>query len=427
MNWTRPLRYIALGLCLAYALPIACGSGGVVGGKCKKGYATCSNDTPVAGESATTNAKGGNSNTGGNSPTDSGNGTGADAQGGNGDLPDGGFFDSPVDGQGDAEAPVECLPPHDSPSHCGDCKTQCAEPNPYCAPDGNGSFACVPRCEEPLILCQNQCVDPESFNSDPDNCGKCGNACPSDICQDGICRGARYGNVALLCSDLNSAMSDSGLAAILGNAVFMPQANPVKVLAYTRGAGAAAVNKINLLIAAAGRQRNRTADIQEAKTVGDVTGNLNIDDFHVLLIHDLDQAEAGEAAAAATTWESGSVLSSFTKAGGVVVVLDGSDGTGEMHELINAGNLLDPTQQVSVTGQTELVTAGESPMPGQVFNNAPFDIIGANVLNSFLGTSHTCTFNTDAQEGSDLIFAFTDDPNPGVGAPVAIHRVISPQ
>jgi len=106
--------------------------------------------------------------------------------------------------------------------------------------------------------------------------------------------------------------------------------------------------------------------------------------------------------------------------------LDGSDGTGEMHEFINAGNLLDPTQQTSVTGQTELLTAGQMPMPGEIFNNAPFDVIGVNVLNSFLGSSHTCTFNTDAQEGSDLIFVFTDDPVRGVGAPVAIHRVIAP-
>lgn len=426
MSWMRPLRYIALGLCLAYALPTACGTAGVVGGKCNEDYPDCNNDTPVAGRSATTGAKGGNSSTGGNSPSDAGNGSGADAQGGDGQLPDGGFFDSPVDGETDAEAPVECLPPHDSPSHCGACDTRCVEPKPLCAPNDDGGFKCVPICEPPLVECQGQCVDPDSFNSDPDNCGKCGNACPSDICQNGMCRGARYGNVALLCSDLNSATTDSGLAAILGNAVFMPQGKSVKVLAYTRGASAAAVNKVNLLITAQGDVRGRTAVIKQAKTVEDVRADLNIDDFQVLLIHDLDQAEAGDAAAAATTWESSGVLSSFTKAGGVVVVLDGGDGTGEMHEFINAGNLLDPTQQTSVTGQTELITAGQNPMPGEIFNNAPGDVLGANVFDSFLGSSHTCTFNTDAQEGPELIFVFTDNAARGQGAPVAIHRVIAP-
>jgi hypothetical protein len=281
-------------------------------------------------------------------------------------------------------------------------------------------------CEPPLVECQGQCVDPESFNSDPDNCGVCGNACPSDICQAGKCVGARYGNVALLCSDLNSAVSDSGTTALLGNAVFMPPTNPVKVLAYTRGASAAAVNKVNLMIAAAGNPRSRTAQITEAKTVQSVTANLNIGDYQVLLIHDLDQANTGDPAAAATTWESGSVLTSFAKAGGVIVVLDGGDGTGEMNELINAGNLLDPTQQTSIAGQSELLTPGDSPMPGEVWNNAPFDVIGVNVLSQFRSTSHTCTFVTDAQESSDLIFVLTDAPERGEGAPVAIHRVITP-
>jgi hypothetical protein len=419
MSWMRPLRYIALGLCLAYAFPAACGSGGVVGGKCKKGYATCTNDTPVGGESATTNAKGGSSSTGGTSPTDAGNGTGAAAQGGDGQLPDGGFFDSPVDGQSDAEAPLECLPPHDSPSHCGDCDTQCVKPNPYCAPDGNGSFECVPLCEAPLVECQGQCMDPESFNSDPDNCGKCGNACPSDICQSGVCVGARYGSIALFCTDFNSANASSSLTTMLGNAVFTPTNNPVKVLSFTKGASAAAVNRVNQVISWAGMPRNRSAEITEAKAVGDVTAKLNVVDFQVLLVHDLDQAGVGEAAGAATAWESGSVLTSFARAGGVIIVLDGGDGRGEMHTLINAGKLLDPGGAPLLNGQTDIT--GQ-----QVWNNAPFDVVGANVLSPFLGTSHTCTFDTTATETNDIIFVLSDDQIRGDGAPVAIHRVIAP-
>jgi hypothetical protein len=419
----RALRFVALGLSLAYALPVACGSNGLVGGKCKKGTGACS-DAADGGRNQTTNAMGGALNNGGASNTEAGNG--AATQGGDGQLPDGGFVDSPVDGETDAEVPLECLPPHDAPSHCGDCDTTCSAPKPFCAPDGDGSFLCVPLCEPPLVECQGQCVDPESYNSDPDNCGECGNACPSDICQDGLCRGARYGNVALVCSDLNSATSDSGMTALLGNAVFMPLTNPVKVLAYTRGASAAAVNKVNLMIAAAGSPRSRTAEITEATTVQAVTADLNIDDYQVLLIHDLDQAESGDPAAAATTWESSSVLTSFAKAGGVIVVLDGGDGTGEMHELINAGNLLDPTQKTKIAGQLPLFTSGESPMAGEVWNNAPFDVIGFNVLSQFRATSHTCTFVTDALESSELIFVLTDAPEIGEGAPVAIHRVIAP-
>ena len=420
MSWMRALKFIALGLSLAYVLPTACGSGGVVGGECRdvKGYTRC-DGTAAGAEGPGTQAKGGASTTtGGTTGAEAGNdGTAADGQGGNGELPDGGFLDAPVDGQSDAEAPLECLPPHDKPSHCGDCDTKCKDPTPLCAPDGNNSFECVPKCIPPLVECQGQCMDPASFNSDPENCGKCGVACPSDICQAGKCVGARYGNIALLCMDFNSATRGSSPVALLGNAVFMPPTNPVKVLSYTRGATPAAVTRVNTVIDWFGSPIKRSAQMTEAKTVDDVTAKLSILDYQVLLIHDLDQAKAGDAAAAATTWESASVLSSFAKAGGVIIVLDGGAGTGEMNELINAGNLLDSTGKTSVTSQTDIT--GQ-----QVWNNAPFDILGANVLSPFLGKSHTCTFDTNAKSSNDTIFVLSDDE--AGGAPVAIHRVIAP-
>jgi hypothetical protein len=414
MNKLKALRFIALGLALAYVLPVACGNGGLVGGECANPDCTAS-----GGSSGNSNGKGGGptSNTSGNGTNEAGNGTAAAPQGGEGTLPDGGFFDSPVDGQSDAEAPLECLPPHDSPSHCGDCDTKCVDPKPFCAPDGNGSFECVPLCEAPLIECQGQCVTLDSFKSDPDNCGKCGNECPSDICQDGKCVGARYGNIALICTDFNSVTPASSPTTLLGNAVFMPPKNPVEVLAYTRGASAAAVARINQVITWAGDPRGRIAHITEAKAVADVTTNLNVTDFQVLLIHDLDQAKAGDPKATATTWESSSVLSSFAKAGGVIIVIDGGDGTGEMNELINAGNLLDPSAKTSIIGQTDVT--GEF-----VWNNAPADVLGVNVLSPFRGTSHTCTFDTDAKASSDTIFVLSDDEAGGL--PVAIHRVIAP-
>jgi hypothetical protein len=416
MSWMRPLKFIALGLCLAYAFPAACGNGGVVGGECRKASGLCDPNGTGADGQGGAKPTGGASNLGGSTPTDAGNGSAAAPFGGDGQLPDGGFFDSPVDGQSDAEAPLECLPPHDAPSHCGDCDTRCKEPTPFCAPDDNGSFECVPLCEPPLVECQGQCVDPDSFNSDPDNCGRCGNACPSDICQDGKCVGARYGSVALLCMDFNSVTPASSPTKLLGNAVFALPTNPVQVLAYTRGASAAAVKRVHQVIGW-GAPMSRTAEFTEATTVDEVTGDLSISKYQVLLIHDLDQAVVGEPAAAATTWESGSVLSSFAKAGGIIIVLDGGDGTGEMNELINAGNLLDPTGKVSIIGQTEVT--GE-----QVWNNAPFDVVGNNVVSPFLATSHTCTFDTAAKASSDTIFVLSDDQEGGL--PIAIHRVIAP-
>jgi hypothetical protein len=414
MKLARALRYIALGLALAYAFPAACGSGGVVGGECKDSR-NC-RATGEGGDGQGTNPKGGSLNFGG-ATAEGGNGAAAMPQGGDNELPDGSIFDSPVDGASDADAPLMCLPPHDSPLHCGDCDTQCMAPTPLCAPDGNGSFECVPLCEPPLVECRGQCLDPDSFLSDPDNCGKCGNECASDICQAGKCVGAKYGNVALICMDFNANDRESSATSLLGNAIFLPAKNPVKVLAYTRGASAAAVARVNTVIGWEEDARGRTASITEAKTVDSVTNTLNINDYQVLLIHDLDEAKSGDPAAAATTWESGSVLSSFAKAGGVIIVIDGGDGTGEMHELINAGNLLDPTGQVTIDGQTEIT--GDV-----VWNNAPGDALGSNLLVQSLATSHTCTFDTAAKASSELVFVLSDDPDDG--APVAIHRVIAP-
>lgn len=443
MKWLKALQIVALGLGLAYTLPLACGSGGVVGGKCKDGYVTCdgrcvdlrtdrqncaSCGNECSGKLACAEAQcggpdgnmmvpqGGASNTGGTA-NEAGAGTAAASQGGDGELPDGGFFDSPVDGQPDAETPIECLPPFDSPSNCGACGNVCMKPNPLCGPDGEGGFHCVPKCIAPLVECNGQCLDPDSFNSDPDNCGRCGNKCPSDICQSGKCVGARYGNIALLCMDFNSAMSTSGPTTLLGNAVFAPAKNPVRVLSYTRGSSAAAVNRVHQVIDWAGGARGRSAEITEAKTADVVTGSLNINDFDVFLVHDLDQAKPGEPAAAATTWESGSVLSSFGRAGGVIVVVDGGDGIGEMNQLINAGKLLDPDGKVTIDSQTELLNE-------QVWNNAPFDVLGVNVISPFLGTSHTCTFDITGKIGSDTILVLGDDETGG--SPVAIHRVIAP-
>jgi hypothetical protein len=449
-RWLRALRFIGLGLALAYALPTACGSGGVVGGKCRSGYTNC-NGQCVALQTDVDNCgvcgavcapdegcgdgvcdpdvprpQGGASGNGGTS-NQSGNGTSGSEQGGSGDLPDGGFFDSPVDGQGDADVPVECLPPHDSPSHCGDCDTRCPVEAPLCQATSDGSsFECVPFCDPPLVECRGECVlAPDAYQSDPDNCGRCGLECPSDICQAGECVGARYGHIALFCMDLNSATTDTGSADVLANAALIPNTNPVRVLAYTRGTTPAAVSKVNALLNAKAAERGRKVTITEAKTDSAVTNNLSILSYEVLLVHDLDVAESGDPAATATDWESSSTITSFTKAGGVVIVLDGSDGTGEMHDFINAANLLQgASSTLTITGQNDITDA-------KVYNLAGADVVGVNVVSEFRGTSHTCTFATsgtlDAQDTFVVVGdAESQSDGSGGGDPVVIHRIIKP-
>src|SRR5262245_29680430 len=45
----------------------------------------------------------------------------------------------------------------------------------------------VVTCDPPRRFCNTVCVDPES---DPNNCGKCGNACSLGTCSAGACTNA---------------------------------------------------------------------------------------------------------------------------------------------------------------------------------------------------------------------------------------------
>jgi hypothetical protein len=344
----------------------------------------------------------------------SGDGSGGDGSNPDGRLPDGADPDggdrdgSDLDGSDlDADNPdAPCLPPFNTPFRCGDCDTRCT-PLEFCSPV-DGGFACVP-CDPPLSRCGNTCVN---LNTDPLNCGRCGNVCPTRLCQGGVCVGAVAGHIVLMCSNYEQTPADSPHTRALANAVFLSINNPVRVLTYQQYTLAANKNKVDSLINGAAAGRGRTVQFTAATNPAQVAANLNVLSYDVLLVYDQPNAPAGTLGTIGASWLA--TLDSFTRAGGIVIVMNSGTGTAEMDTLIDRADLL------PVTGETEINAL-------QVYNRAPGDAIGIGVLSPYLTQRQTCTFTTTARPSADTAFVVTTATEDGTpGDPVIVHRNIVP-
>ena len=185
---------------LGLAFPAACGSSGVVGGKCSASHIDCNgqcvdaqNDAnncggcgrkckvgvvcedalcdgvPAGGNGGASGNGGMSGNAGdGGSSADSGAGNGGEA--GSDDYDAGNLSDAHPDGD------AGCVAPYNTAAKCGDCKTKCSGAKPNCAPYGKDEYVCVAACEPPLVACDGQCVDPSAYTT-PDACGSCNVKC----------------------------------------------------------------------------------------------------------------------------------------------------------------------------------------------------------------------------------------------------------
>lgn len=452
MSRSQRSRLIFWGALAALAFPAACGSSGVVGGNCRGDYLACDHvcvdgqndasncgacghhcDTGVScvsgicGGSDASAGSAGSSNSGAGSGGDSslagaGNegggttggstsgGNGGSSNAGNGGLSSAGNGGNNQAGASEGGAPDCGTPPFDTPEACGDCNTQCTGDTPICSPDGKGSFLCVAKCDAPFVRCGSQCVD---LNIDPDHCGGCDTVCPSGICQGGKCVGANVGHVVVACMDYQTPVAGSPQTVLLGNAIFLPIRNPVRILAYTEFAPTAARTKVNQDIGFAAMARGRAYGITNSATFADVTAKLNINDFDVFVIYDQSAAPPGQLATVGSAWQTSTVLSSFSAAGGVIVALTGGGENDEMDQLFTQSSLLEVSSLTSATATT-------------FYNRAPADALGVNVISPFLSPQSSCTLATPTAPDNDTIFVIRDAASPAVGSPVVVHRVIEP-
>ena len=301
-----------------------------------------------------------------------------------------------------------CLPPFNTAEACGDCDTQCEGGTPFCAPADGGGFECVPICDEGLTRCAFQCVD---LQTDPRNCGTCFNICPSGVCEDAICLGSTPGHVVYACMNYAEVFLVSSQVTLLGNAVFLPRREPVRVLAYSEHADAEVMAATDRAIRWAGAELSRTAEITRVEDVAEIETELILSNYDVFLVYDQPNAATGELASAGA--QLATTVTAFTRGGGVAVLLSGATGIGEMGEFATSAGLA--------------AIGTETPYSSLAYIQGSGDVLTVDVVAPFQTLESSCTFATSEIPSSDTIFVFTDtDPTVGVGEPIVLHRVVTP-
>ena len=340
---------------LPFALLVACADvNSVVGGACAEGYVlrdnACVLDSLVTSDGGASDAAGdpdGHRLEGGKS-----NGDGGEAQ-------------------SDASSPITAL-----------------DPGTMCTP--------------PEVRCAGLCVD---TSSDPDNCGACGHVCPSNACSAGKCVGAAPGHVVVIGHDYETAPSTfSSQARVLVNATLIPASNPLRVLSYEEYADPSAVNNAEAVVTAEAKQLGRSVTFAPVSSSQTVSSTIDDAGYDVLLVHDQRSAPAGTLASIGSSWQSDGHVAAFLHAGGVVVVLTGGGGTGEMPGLATSAGLLDVTSQSTVTGPLTVL--------------APADAVGSGVVSPYVPKPSTVTLATEAN-GGDVVWVVAQN-----GAPVVVHKIM---
>ena len=397
----------------------SCGNS-VVGGDCADGYELCSGACVLRG-ACTPGFDGGDSSIlldGDESDVDDPDGVGRhDSDAGREDVSSTEASDADArsgDGaDGDGRIPDGCpAPPFDNVSNCGACGVVCSGDTPVCKPVGSSTdggvdaatpFACASPCEGTEKLCSGVCVDTDI---DPFNCGGCGIFCPTGLCNGGKCRGARTGHMVAIGHDYTSATPTSAVAQVVVNAVFLPSTNPVRVLAYDQYADPVAEANVGKILDAASIKSGRAYVRTVAASADEVLTKLNIDSFDLMLFYDQPKAPAGTLATLGV--DLSAKLKSFNETGGVVVVLDGGGGIGEMPKFFTAAGLLGVSSQTTITGKTVDVVA-------------PADAIGIDVLTPYLAPSKSVTFTLSDPPSSTSVVVVQEPTSTG---PVVIHRVV---
>lgn len=306
-----------------------------------------------------------------------------------------------TDGPATNDGPLSDAPGHDGPTSDGT-PTDAAPSDGALGDDGSADES---LCTLPLVDCGGQCID---TTMDPGNCGSCATTCYSGICQSSQCVGETSGALVFIGHDYTGY--SQAQARVLSNAVLLPQSSQtLPVLSYERYASATPLSNIKYIVRTAATNIGRTLALTSTVTDSDVTTGLTIDKYGVLLVADQPGANPGDLAALGATWMT--TLATFTRAGGVVVILDGDTGVQEMPELVTSTLLLSVTAQAPVAEFAQLNVAVQT------------DSVALNVGSSYAAGIYSASFTAEPPS-SNVVYVVTTPPGDGgTSSPVVIHKV----
>jgi Stigma-specific protein, Stig1 len=280
----------------------------------------------------------------------------------------------------------ECVDLTSDYENCGSCNNICT------------SSVCLAGtclvCSSEETVCGQQCINTAS---DPDNCGGCFSPCSSGLCSNSLCEASGTGRVIVIGHDY--LKNRPAMNRILGNAVFLWPVNPVRLLTYQGAANptaiAGAIAAIAQVAAATGRQVQRT-DVSAA----DVPAHLAATD--VFLIYGQEQASDATLTQLGQDWAS--AMTAFINLGGTVIVLDALyAGNAGGVQILSQAALFDIQHDVSTTNAVCTVVS-----PG-------------DALASGLPKTYRCEQNSVSFTTSEVGPAVTSVV--ASGAPVVVDKV----
>jgi hypothetical protein len=216
--------------------------------------------------------------------------------------------------------------------------------------------------------------------------------------------------------DYQWAQRETAHTVLLGNAVFLPVQSEVRILGFTRWAPLAVRTQVNTAIGWSATQRGRTYQIDTIKDPAELSAKLNVQAYDVFLVYEQSDAPQGQLESLGSSWRTSGVLDAFARAGGIIVVLDGAQGTNEMPKFIDAAGLL------PLDGNTPIAIDDTDT---RFYNRAPGDALGIGVVSPISAVPYSCTFDTNASPSTDTVFVITDRDGPD-GNPVVVHRTVAP-